>query len=35
MLYSKTKRFIKKIDYICIKSANTIGIVYMLNYQYF
>lgn len=33
--YSKTKRFIEKVDYVRIKSGNTSGIVYMLNYQCF
>lgn len=33
--YSKTKRFIEKVDYIRVKSGNTNGITYMLNYQCF
>ena len=34
-VYSKTKRFIDKVDYIKIKTGNTNGLIYMLNYQCF
>ena len=33
--FSKTKRFIEKIDYVRVKVGNTSGIIYMLNYQCF
>ena len=33
--FSKSKRFIENIDYIKIKSGNTTGVIYMLNYQCF
>ena len=33
--FSKSKRFIENIDYIKIKSGNTTGLIYMLNYQCF
>ena len=34
-VYSKTKRFIEKVDYIRIKTGNTSGVIFMLNYQCF
>lgn len=34
-IFSKTKKFIEKVDYIKIKVGNTSGIIYMLNYQCF
>ena len=34
-VYSKTKRFFEKIDYVRIKTGNTSGIIFMLNYQCF
>lgn len=33
--YSKTKKYIEKVDYIRVKTGNTSEIVYMLNYQCF
>jgi hypothetical protein len=33
--FSKTKRFIEKVDYVRVKEGNTSGIIYMLNYQCF
>jgi hypothetical protein len=33
--FSKTKRFIEKVDYVRVKVGNTSGIIYMLNYQCF
>ena len=33
--YSKTKRFIEKVDYIRIKTGTTSGVTFMLNYQCF
>jgi phage anti-repressor protein len=33
--FSKSIRFIENIDYIKIKSGNTTGVIYMLNYQCF
>ena len=33
--FSKTKRFIEKVDYVRVKKGNTSGIIYMLNYQCF
>jgi phage anti-repressor protein len=33
--FSKTNKFIEKIDFIKIKSGNTTGLLYMLNYQCF
>ena len=33
--YSKTKRFIEKVDYIKIKTGTSNNIVYMLNYSCF
>ena len=34
-IFSKTKRFFEKVDFIKIKTGNTTGVVYMLNYQCF
>jgi phage anti-repressor protein len=33
--YSKTKKFIEKVDFIKIKSGKTTGLNYMINYQCF
>jgi hypothetical protein len=33
--YSKTKRYIEKLDFVRVKVGNTSGIIYMLNYQCF
>lgn len=33
--YTKLKKFIENIDYIKIRSGNTTGVIYMLNYECF
>jgi len=34
-VYSKNKRFIERVDFIRVKSGNTSGVTFMLNYQCF
>ena len=34
-VYSKTKRFFEKVDYIRIKTGNTSGVTFYINYQCF
>jgi hypothetical protein len=34
-VYSKTKRYFEKVDYVRIKTGTTNGVIFMLNYQCF